>query len=290
MNMRTTLLLAELARRGAAAPAELETRLQAILQRARATWAAIALDEARFVDHLVSRWPNDAALADWLDDAHANDLYLACACAHGDPAALAAFDRVHLVPVADYLARGQPDAAFVEDVRQAVREKLFVGQPGKIVDYSGRGPLGGWVRVLSVRTAIDLRRRRGERVPDLREAELPGLHPELDYLSQRYRAEVEEALRHAFARLDDEERTLLRLHFVDLVTLDELARIKKVHRATVARRLASARRAILEETHRRLRERLAVSTEEMHSLVRLVKSQINLSVVRMLAPAGTVAQ
>src|SRR5207237_504994 len=92
----------------------------------------------------------------------------------------------------------------------------------KIDEYSGRGTLGGWVRMLAVRAAIDLRRRRGERVPDLRDAQRAAVDPELGYLSQRYRGEVENAFRHALTLLDGEQRTLLRMHFVDAVTLDEL--------------------------------------------------------------------
>jgi RNA polymerase sigma-70 factor (ECF subfamily) len=288
--MQTARLRAELARRGATTPADLETRLQTILRSARASWVAISVDDAIFIDYLIARWPEDASLADWLDMAHANDLYLACACAQADPAALAAFDRVHLVPVAAYLASSHPNAAFVDDVRQLLRERLFVGQSVKIVDYSGHGPLGGWVRVLAVRAAISLRRRRGERVPDIGRHAMPALDPELSYLAELYRAEVEEALRRAFAQLDDAARALLRMHFLDLLTLDELARIENVHRATIARRIAVARRAILAETHHQLRERLAVSTEELQSLVRLVRSQLNVSFGRLLSPPGGTAQ
>jgi RNA polymerase sigma-70 factor (ECF subfamily) len=109
------------------------------------------------------------------------------------------------------------------------------------------------------------------------------IDPELGYLSQRYRGEVEEAFRRGLAALDSEQRTLLRMHFVDAVTLDELARLKKVHRATIARRLTIARKTVLDETRRHIRERLAVSSEELASLVRLVQSQLVISVARLLA-------
>jgi RNA polymerase sigma-70 factor (ECF subfamily) len=280
--MRAAPFLDELTRRGARAPDDLEARLAALERAARAAWPDVDAGGG-FVPYLAERWPERASLDEWLADAHASDLYLACACARRDRAAIAAFDRAHLGAVADYLARSRPDAAFVEDVRQSLREKLFVGDARKIGEYSGRGPLGGWVRVLAVRAAIDLRRRRGERVPDLRgEAPAP-IDPELGYLADRYRGDVEDAFRRALGGLDGEQRTLLRMHFVDGITLDELARLKRLHRATIARRLATARQAILDEARRHLRERLSLSTEELTSLVGLVRSQLDVSVARLLA-------
>jgi RNA polymerase sigma-70 factor (ECF subfamily) len=281
--MRAASLTAELARRGITPPAGLAALTAKMERAARAAWPNVDLDGETFFAYLTERWPETVALDRWLADAHATDLYLACACAHGVDGALAAFDRAHLGMVADYLARSRPDAAFVDDVRQSLREKLFVGERPKIHEYSGRGPLGGWVRVLAVRAAIDLRRRRGERVPDLRGEEPSPIDPELGYLAQRYRVEVEDAFARALAVLDGEQRTLLRMHFVDAVTLDELARLKNLHRATIARRLAAARKSILEETRRQLRERLSLSTDELHSLVRFVRSQLDVSVARMLA-------
>jgi RNA polymerase sigma-70 factor (ECF subfamily) len=280
--MRAASFLDELARRGARAPDDLEARLAAVEQAARAAWPGVDAGEG-FVAYLAARWPDGATLDEWIAAAHASDLWLACACARGAQGAIAAFDRVHLGAVADYLARSRPDQAFVEDVRQSLREKLFVGDARKIEEYSGRGPLGGWVRVMAVRAAIDLRRRRGERVPDLRGERPHAIDPELGYLADRYRGHVEDAFRGALVALDGEQRTLLRMHFVDGVTLDELARLKKLHRATIARRLQTARQAILDETRRHLRERLSLSTEELASLVQLVRSQLEVSVARLLA-------
>jgi RNA polymerase sigma-70 factor (ECF subfamily) len=107
--------------------------------------------------------------------------------------------------------------------------------------------------------------------------------PELGYIAERYRGEVEDAFRQALAALDGEQRTLLRMHFVDAVTLDELARLRNMHRATIARHLAATRRTILDQIRRQLRERLAVSTDELVSLLRLVRSRLQISVAQLLS-------
>jgi RNA polymerase sigma-70 factor (ECF subfamily) len=273
----------ELARRGAVAPADLPSRLALLLRAARAAWPEVALDDESFAAHLAERWPAGATLAQWLEDAHATDLYLACACGRGVPEALAAVDRAFLAHTAAYLVRLSPSDAFVEDVRQTVREKLFVGDAPKIREYSGRGPLDGWLRVVAGRAALDLRKRRGERLPDLTAKGLdPFADPELGYLKQRYRGVVEDAYKAALASLDEDSRTLLRQHFLLGVTLDELAERLRVHRTTIARRLAGARQRIADETQRLLRERLALSGEEFASLFGLVRSQLDVSVSRLL--------
>jgi len=281
--MLTIAFSAELARRTTPERSDLDDRIGTLWQQVITAWPSIELDRGMYLAYLSARQPESSSLDDWLANAYVSDLYLACACACMIRPAMAAFDTVHLSRVGEYLARTRPDGSFLDDVRQSLREKLFVSEGRKITEYSGRGQLSGWVRVLAVRTAIDLRRGRGERLADLQSETPSAIDPELGYLAERYRGEVEEAFRHALAALDGEQRTLLRMHFVDAVTLDELARLRKVHRATVARHLAVARRTILDEIHRRLRDRLAVSTAEFMSLIRLVRSRLQISVAQLLA-------
>src|SRR5262245_6267625 len=91
------------------------------------------------------------------------ELYIARACAEGDSAALAEFDRAYLTGVPAALARMKLDRADVGEVTQLVRQKLFVaadGQRPKIEEYAGRGELPALIRVIAVRTAISLIRKR----------------------------------------------------------------------------------------------------------------------------------
>jgi RNA polymerase sigma-70 factor (ECF subfamily) len=285
--MLASAFSAELARRATPERPDLEDRLEGRLevlwQQAVVAWPGIDLDRGTFFPYLAARWPSSASLEDWLAKAHVTDLYLACACSRGSLPAIAAFDAVHLGRVNEYVARARLDSSLLDDVRQALREKLFVTGTGKIAEYSGRGPLGGWVRVLAVRTAVDLRRRGGARLPVLPPESPSAIDPELGYLAERYRGEVEEAFRRALVALDGEQRTLLRMHFVDAVTLDELARLRKVHRATIARHLAAARETIRDQIRGQLRERFSLSTEELTSMIRLVRSKLEISVGRLLA-------
>ncbi len=154
-----------------------------------------------------------------------------------------------------YLSRLRPSAAFVDDVRQALREKLFVGKEGvapKIGEYNGRAALSSWLRVIAVRMAIDMRRASREgRDAGGEEADRapPGaveIDPEVRFIQQRYRGAFNDALRAAIDALEAHHREILRLHFVEGRTLDQLAASLGVHRATVARRIKAAREAVLD--------------------------------------------
>src|SRR5262249_41153536 len=149
-----------------------------------------------------------------------------------------------------FLARLRPQPAWVEEIRQILREKLFVGASPKILDYSGRGSLSNWLRVVTVRTALNLMSKRNELLDgrgtsfEAQGVGRLGADPELEYIKERYRRAFELALEASVAALSSEQRNLLRLHFIQAVSLDGLAHLFHMHRATIARRIAQARAAI----------------------------------------------
>jgi RNA polymerase sigma-70 factor (ECF subfamily) len=96
-------------------------------------------------------------------------------------------------------------------------------------------------------------------------------------LKTRYRGEFKAALEHALVNLASEQRNLLRLHFVDGLRLEDLARLFHVDRSTVVRRIAAAREAIVDEAKRLLQERLDIDAAEFESLIGLVRSRLDLS-------------
>jgi RNA polymerase sigma-70 factor (ECF subfamily) len=75
---------------------------------------------------------------------------------------------------------------------------------------------------------------------------------------------------------------LLKYHYVDGFSIDKICAIYTVHRATAARWLGAAREALAVETHRLLGTRLGVSPSELRSIARLVESQLDLSIRRLL--------
>ena len=120
--------------------------------------------------------------------------------------------------------------------------------------------------------------------PDGRSAERLADHenPELRYLKLRYGAAFQRALAAAFAALGDEQANLLRLQLVDGLRTAQIASIFHVDRSTIKRRLASCREQVLLGTRERLRDELRLSAAEFESLAGLVKSQLHISLSRLL--------
>jgi RNA polymerase sigma-70 factor (ECF subfamily) len=269
-------------------PPGLEPALQAIVARARSCWPTIDLDPARFIRYVAERVEPGYEPIGALGAMHTTDMYLACACTQGHPAAHEILEKAHLVHIADFVAQTDASPAFADEVRQLLREKLLVAKAGaepKIGAYTGRGSLGGWLRVVSVRTARNWRRsqRRADRgSAAVAEHASPALDPELALLKVRYARAFEEAFAHTIARLPSDECTMLSLHYLDGVSAEAIGKLYRVSARTVRRRIADSRAHIIEETHRLLRDQLQLGETELRNLMPLVRSQVNLSIRRLL--------
>src|SRR5687767_14731207 len=121
----------------------LEARLDRLCAAARRDLPAIALDERRFRAWLVERI--DPAELEHGQLA-AGDLWLACACAHGDRAAVAALEAGPLASVAGALARMARGDGLEEEALQILRHKMLVERPPRIASYRGEGSLASWPR------------------------------------------------------------------------------------------------------------------------------------------------
>jgi RNA polymerase sigma-70 factor (ECF subfamily) len=271
-------------------PLDLDRRLERLAADGAASWPALGLDPGAFAAHVARHLPAGATdLAAVLDDLYATDLYLACALSKGLPAAVAAFEGAYGGMVAAFVARIDRAPAFVSEVMQLVRQRVFVGTvdaPPRIQGYAGRGPLAGWVGIAAQRIALDLvdkekveARARERAVADEIGAELD---PELQYIKERYRDAFERAFARAVEELGSRDRALLRLQIAGGLTLDQIGTMYKVNASTVSRWIAGVRTALLAETERLLRAELSLSPPEFTSLARVLASQMDISVSRLL--------
>lgn len=137
------------------------------------------------------------------------------------------------------------------------------GEP-RILGYSGKGPLGAWLRVVAVRSLVERRRRERTSTSledEVSESVIGANDPELELLKHTYKTELERALRTAFGALEPNARLLLVQHHKDGLSVDQLAALYGVHRATAARRVAAARDAFSREVRTVLSRNLAVGGE-----------------------------
>jgi len=173
-------------------------------------------------------------------------------------------------------------------VLQLVRQRVFVGTadtPPRIGSYAGRGPLAGWVGIAAQRIALDLvdKEKTEARARERVAAEIGAeLDPELQYIKDRYRDAFERAFARAVEDLGAKDRALLRLQIAGGLTLEQIGTMYKVNASTVSRWIAGVRTALLAETERLLRAELPLSPPEFTSLARVLASQMDISVSRLL--------
>ena len=275
-------------------PATCEATLHALCTAARQAWPTVTWRDAEllsaFATHLAADDPSTLSLDG------AVEIALADACARHDQAALTAFDQSFLAVVPRRLAHMRLDRAVIDEVMQQTRIKLLTqrdpGAPPRLLNYAGSGKLAGLVHVTASRLAIDL--IRAQKCSEQGHVDSPDSlveasdDPEMTYLKAHYQTAFADACRAALAALTPKDRNLLRLHHLDGVGLEKLSTMNNVHRATIVRRLADIRAAILLGTRQRLATSMGGATAtELDSVMGLIASQMNASVQRLLASSAT---
>jgi RNA polymerase sigma-70 factor (ECF subfamily) len=269
-----------------AAPAHLADALARLRDAGRAAWPGLPVDDEVLGRFLGARLAAEE-LGPGAEPLATADLYLACACFTGAPGASEALVRACEPPVRAALARAAPPTEQPE-VLQRVWAHLLVADgdtPPRIGQYRGRGSLIAFVRVAAVRLAISASRKQRPSAAD--ELEVQRLadeadDPELQYLKQLYRTEFRTSFTRAFEGLPAAQQLLLRLDIVDHLTIDQAAAVYGRSRTTTGRHLLEARQALARATLTDLQTRLALQPTEVTSIARLVRSQIDLSVQRIL--------
>ncbi|MBL9016840.1 MAG: sigma-70 family RNA polymerase sigma factor [Myxococcales bacterium] len=260
---------------------------EALVAGGRRAWPMVAFDEAALVAYVGPRLAG-SDLAAALAAAPAGDLSIAAMCEAQEPTAHAAFDEILTeVDAAGAATRAPTD--LVQDVKQILRVQLLIAKPDKrpgISGYKGKGPLRGWVRITASRELIrHLKKKKRETPmePSLEDA-LVGrsTDPMLSQLKAEYRTEFATALKEAIVALSAEDRTLLRQSIVEQLSIDAIGAAFGVHRATAARWLSRARAALVTETRARLAARLAMPVDQIDSVIRLVQSRLDASMIRYL--------
>jgi RNA polymerase sigma-70 factor (ECF subfamily) len=261
-------------------------RLAELCRRGRDAHPSLRLDDEAFAAALGRC---GAPVEDSLQDVHAEDLYLACACVAGDATAIALLRETFSPGVIQRLKRVGGSEAIREEVEQRLWDALLVGgnEGPKLATYAGRGPLGGWLGISAQRIALMmLRHEKAEgraRSQLAAHARLTEGDPELAAIRRRYRAQFQEALDAAIDMLDDRAKTIYRMRLVEGVTLERIATAYGVKHPTILRWLDQAQASIVAEAKRRLRESLPVTSAEFDSITRLLVSELDLNISRVLS-------
>jgi RNA polymerase sigma-70 factor (ECF subfamily) len=260
----------------------LESALSQAHAEGAARWPTVAVAAARFARYLAARVEGEPP-RQGDPFPHASELYLACAIVDRQAGALAAFERDYLPAIPSAVARFRLSPDQLDEVRQTLRRQLLLhdGQrPARLADWSGRGPLAAWLRVAAVRAAIKLRRGPADAQVELDALErLADAHPspEAAAMAAQGRASLRAALAQAIRTLAPREQTVLRQHYLDELTLDQLAALHRVHRTTVAYWVERAAERLLKRTRQALAFGQKLSSSDCDSLLRHARSQLNTS-------------
>ena len=264
-------------------PRESRPSLEPVL--AHGKWPTEWVADDVFRAYVAEREREDAAPG----ESELASLYLACACVRRVPAALRAFDAEFVVEIERAAQRTRLPHDAVADVTQALRQDLLIGADGtrpKLAEYRGHGDLRGWLRVTATRAAVKISQRAAKRpvVSEDRLAELQaaGGDADLQYLKALYGEAFREAFRAAVGDLDPRDRNVLRQHFLEGMTIDDLGATYQVHRATAARWIQAAREHLLKGTRDAFSKTARLKPAECDSVIRLLESRLDLTLQRFL--------
>src|SRR3954470_19556083 len=98
--------------------------VEELVSRARAAYPQFAIDPDAFAGHLEACLGGPAAL-------NVEDLYLAFAAGPRERHALVLVEQQYLARIGRYIAHLRQEASFIDEVRQALRERVLVGVNGK---------------------------------------------------------------------------------------------------------------------------------------------------------------
>jgi RNA polymerase sigma-70 factor, ECF subfamily len=255
---------------------------------ATAAYPDVGVDAAELARELARRL-GEHATPEQLAVVRAGHVRLAIACAAGDAGAIRRLEADFFDEILATGARLKARPALVDEVRSQVRRLVFTAEPGRqpvVATFSGRSDLRSYLRVVATRELgrlIDKDKRMVAFADDaMVELVAPTDSPELGLLRERYRSDVDAAIRAALVGLSEPSRALLRYSVVDGWSIDRIGALYGIHRATAARRVTAARDELATGIRTELAARLAITIDEVDSIVRLVQSRIDVSLERLL--------
>ena len=260
-----------------------EQALRTLWERGRAAFPTLALTAEAFVGFVGARLEpgqDPSALA-------AEALYLVAACLTGVRDAQRLFIERHQSEVERHVRRlaGTPEV-MAELVQELWTQLLFPGPDGappRLAQYRGRGPLEAWLRVTIVRRGVDLtRQKKSVDFEEVAFERAAASNPELSVLRRRHREDIAAIFREAAAATPREDRTLLKMHYADGATMNELAVVFRTSRSGIHRKVEGARDALMGRIAALVRERLSLAESQQGSMLAIFQSDLRDQLGRLL--------
>lgn len=269
-------------------PDALDQYLAEAWEAATGAWPEVRVDPVVFGTEIARRIDPGAPPLATLQEFPVSELYLVLGCAEGQTAAIKELEAGFLRPLRPTIARLGAAEDVIDDVLGQVRARLLVGEAGadpRILQYRGQSGLQAWLKVIVVREALATLRKPKTRAEEDDELEaLLVFDDDLEFAEarSRYRAAFRVAFGLALQSLNSTQRTVLRHHLLDRLSIDEIGSLHRVHRSTAARWLTKIREDLFRVTRAQLLEQLELASAEFDGVMHLVRSQLEFSVGRHL--------
>lgn len=274
--------------------AEIEVLLRRAWETGRGRWPRVDLQFDLFLRHVARLLPEEGPgllLPQLFEGLDSEGLYLACACVNGVPGSIELLEQHYLAKLPAVIGYLKLSATELDELCQGVRTHLLVRMPEaepRLAEYTGRGALMIWIRVIAVRMVLRQSASHRETPDDtvlvaLEALPSPEEDAELELIKRRYRHEFRQAVRKAFSVLSSEHRYLLRLHFLDQLPTTKMGPMFGRDQSTVSRWLKEARKKVYEETKQRLKDHLRLSSQEFESLMNAIRSRFDMSLRQFLS-------
>ena len=249
-------------------------------------WPKISLEPEIYARWVAGCCAAEPGLVAQLEALRASEIYLTYACARGDHRAIETLEE-HYFPTVDWtIRRLQLPPEVADDLKQDLREDLFVLSGNAtfplIAKYSGRGPLSSWLKTITRRMGGRRFRSKDREIPSGDDV-LTDIQPDVDegellQMRKLYSKEFHAAFAEAVRSLDERSRRVLRMHFVQKKSIDEIGEHFSTHRATAARWVQKSKLELISEVRLTMLKRFQLQDgDTFQSLLRFVSGRIDMT-------------
>lgn len=264
---------------------------------------SVALEKYLFRDNENA---SNAEIQTFIDELRADDMCLILACERGDETAwndlVANFDAT-VKSAARKISANAEDA---EDLASSIWAELYGlkhDKDGKLKTklsyYSGRGSLGGWLRAVVSQLAIDGFRKQSKFVQIEENREFENLanessektdnlnvvshsdNPEELLSEKRSMSDVSAALKEAIAKLEAEDKLILKLYYFDDLKLKDIGATLGFHEATASRKLVRVQTEIRKSVEKILKNQHGWSEKEVKNYLSETASKLGINLEKL---------
>lgn len=249
--------------------------------------------------------PSSNDVKEFIDALNADDLCLIVACERNDEAAWGELVSKYDSTVKSAARKFASSAEDAEDLASSIWAELYGLKEkdgkakGKLSYYSGRGSLAGWLRAVVSQLAVDEFRKQSKFVQIEETREFENLANESSEKDENHlvthhndspeevlsRAETQKdvaaAFRQAVAKLETEDRLILKLYYFDDLKLKDIGTSLGFHEATASRKLVRVQGELRKSVEKILAEKHGWKENEVKLHLAETASKLDISLEKM---------